>query len=73
MFRLLIETLFVIGIPGYLVLTIDVFWVRILIAGLVATPVYSYLKMASFKFFLEIYRGFGLVRQEYTAYYAALP
>jgi len=67
--RLLIETLFVIIIPAVVILLMDVFWVRILTASLLATPVYSYLKMASFKFFLEIYRPFSLVQEEYKTYY----
>jgi len=51
------------------ILLMDVFWIRILTASLLATPVYSYLKMASFKFFLEMYRPFPLVQQEYETYY----
>lgn len=47
----------------------DVFWVRVLTASLLATPVYSYLKIASFKFFLEIYRPFPLVQEEDRTYY----
>jgi len=67
--RLLIETLFVIIIPAVVIVLMDVFWVRVLVASLLATPVYSYLKMASFKFFLEIYRPFPLVQEEYRTYY----
>jgi len=67
--RLLIEILFVIIIPAVVILLMDVFWIRILTASLLAMPVYSYLKMASFKFFLEMYRPFPLVQQEYETYY----
>lgn len=67
--RLLIEILFVIIIPAVVIVLMDVFWVRVLTASLLATPVYSYLKMASFKFFLEIYRPFPLVQEEYRTYY----
>ena len=67
--RLLIEILFVIIILAVVILLMDVFWIRILTASLLATPVYSYLKMASFKFFLEMYRPFPLVQQEYETYY----
>ena len=69
MARLLIEALFVIIIPAVVIVLMNVFWVRVLTASLLATPVYSYLKMASFKFFLEIYRPFPLVQEEYNTYY----
>jgi hypothetical protein len=42
------------------------------VAALSATPVYAYLKMASFKFFLEAYHEYDSVRQEYHRYYDAL-
>ncbi len=48
---------------------IDNFWLRIAVASLSATPVYSLLKMASFKFFLEVYKPFPLVHAEYRSYY----
>jgi len=59
-------------IPAGAILLIDSFWPRIAVAALSATPVYAYLKMASFKFFLEAYHGYDLVRQEYHRYYDAL-
>ncbi len=68
--RIAVETLFVAIIPAGAIVYIDSFLLRITVAALSATPVYAYLKMASFKFFLEAYRGYGLVRQEYRSYYA---
>ena len=67
--RIIIELIFVLILPLIVLLVVDTFWIRILLATLIATPVYSYLKMASFKFFLEIYRPFPLVNQEYRQYY----
>jgi hypothetical protein len=57
------------AIPAYILMTLDNFILRILLAALLATPVYSYLKMASFKFFLVLYERFALVKQEYDSYY----
>jgi hypothetical protein len=70
--RILVEAVFVAIIPAGAILLIDSFWLRIAVAALSATPVYAYLKMASFKFFLEAYNSYGLVRQEYHRYYGAL-
>jgi hypothetical protein len=70
--RIALESLFVVALPAAILLYVDLFWLRILAATVLATPVYSYLKMASFKFFLELYRRYPLVRQEYTRYYADL-
>jgi len=67
--RLGIEMVFVVVIPLIVLYTVDNFWIRIVTATLLATPVYSYLKMASFKFFLEIYRPFPVVKQEFITYY----
>ncbi len=67
--RLIIELIFVFILPLIVLVVLDYFWIRITLATLIATPVYSYLKMASFKFFLEVYGGFPLVNQEYRAYY----
>jgi hypothetical protein len=67
--RLGFELIFVVLIPLIVLYTVNNFWIRILTATLLATPVYSYLKMASFKFFLEVYRPFALVRQEFNSYY----
>ena len=41
-------------------------------ATLSAIPVYSYLKMASFKFFLQAYSPFDPVRHVYRRYYRRL-
>jgi len=68
--RLMIELVFVVILPLIILLVVDVYWVRIPLATLIATPVYSYLKMVSFKFFLEIYGSFSLVHQEFRDYYA---
>ncbi|MEJ2639003.1 MAG: hypothetical protein P8010_05455 [Desulfosarcinaceae bacterium] len=70
--RMGLEALFVVILPAAILLYVDPFWLRILAATLLATPVYSYLKMASFKFFLEIYRIYPLVRGEYASYYDGL-
>ena len=70
--RIGLETLFVVMLPAAILLYVKIFWLRILAATLLATPVYSYLKMASFKFFLEVYRPYSLVREEYAEYYAGL-
>lgn len=70
--RIGIESIFVVALPAYILLTVDNYFVRILLAALLATPVYSYLKMASFKFFLLLYERFPLVKQEYAKYYKML-
>ncbi len=67
--RIVFEFIFVAAIPAGAILLIDSFWLRIMVAALSATPVYSYLKMASFKFFLQAYRPYDLVRREYGRYY----
>jgi len=67
--RLIIEVVFVFILPLMILLVVDLFWIRITLAILIATPVYSYLKMVSFKFFLEIYGVFPLVNQEYHDYF----
>jgi hypothetical protein len=70
--RIILEVTFVAAIPAYILITVDSFLVRILLAALLATPVYSYLKMASFKFFLVLYERFPLVKQEFESYYRKL-
>jgi hypothetical protein len=70
--RLMLETIFVAAIPAYILLTVDNYVFRIILAALLATPVYSYLKMASFKFFLVVYDAFPLVKHEYASYYQRL-
>ena len=67
--RIIIEVVFVVAVPAYILMTVNSFTLRILLAALLATPVYSYLKMASFKFFLILYEKYPLVQQEYESYY----
>jgi hypothetical protein len=67
--RIVVEAMFVEAIPVSAIVFIDHFWVRMPIAAVSATPVYAYLKMASFKFFLFTYNRFQLVREEYQEYY----
>lgn len=69
--RIILEALFVAIIPAGAILLIDHFWLRIAVAALSATPVYAYLKMASFKFFLEAYHNYDLVRREYRRYFSS--
>ena len=67
--RIVVEALFVAAIPIGAIVFIDSFWIRMPIAAISATPVYAYLKMASFKFFLFTYSRSQLVRDEYQEYY----
>lgn len=70
--RIALEAIFVAIIPAVAILFMESFWLRMAVAALSSTPVYAYLKMASFKFFLEAYRSYPLVRQEYKEYYLAM-
>ena len=72
-FRIVLEAIFVAMIPAGAMLLIGSFWTRMVIATISATPMYAYLKMASFKFFLEVYGRYTLVREEYRDYYAGWP
>ncbi len=67
--RILLELIFVVILPLIILFVVDIVWVRVPLATLIATPVYSYLKMASFKFFLHVYGSFPLVRHEFKQYY----
>jgi hypothetical protein len=67
--RLGVEGLFALAVPVWAFATLDSFWLRVGIAALFAAPVYSYVKMATFKFFLEMYKPFRLVHEEYRSYY----
>lgn len=67
--RIGLEAIFVAGIPAVILLTVNNYLARIILAAVLATPAYSCLKMASFKFFLVVYEPFTLVRQEYDRYY----
>ncbi len=68
-FRVFFELLFVLLIPLGLLIYVDNYLLKMTLSALSATPVYSFLKMASFKFFLWLYRGFPLVQAEYAQYY----
>jgi hypothetical protein len=68
--RLIIEGVFVAILPAGALLAIDNLWMRLLVASLIAAPAYSYVKMASFKFFLEVYRKYPRVHDEFREYYA---
>ena len=67
--RIGIEGLFVAVVPLLIFGLADSFLVRITLASLFAVPAYSYVKMASFKFFLEMYRPYPAVAAEYRRYY----
>lgn len=73
LFRIAVETVFVVILPLLILWTMDNAVIRITIAGLIATPFYSFLKMASFKFFLFIYQPYPLVAEEYASYYQTQP
>jgi hypothetical protein len=67
--RISIEGLFALIIPLVAFATLDNFWLRIAVASAFAAPAYSYVKMATFKFFLELYKPYPLVYEEYRDYY----
>lgn len=67
--RIAIEAIFVVILPLAVLWTMDNAILRIAIAGMIATPFYSFLKMASFKFFLFIYQPYPLVETEYQSYF----
>lgn len=70
--RALLESIFVIILPFIIMLSFDIKFLRIGAALFIATPVYSFLKMASFKFFLIIYKDQDLIKSEYDEYYKKL-
>jgi hypothetical protein len=57
------------ALPALLHYSIESVWLRLLLGTLVAAPVYSYLKMVSFKLFLELYRECPFVFSEYREYF----
>ncbi len=67
--RMAVEGLFALAVPVWAFATLDSFWLRIGIASLFAAPAYSYVKMATFKFFLEMYKPYPIVYEEYRDYY----
>lgn len=68
--RVVIELIFVALIPSGVLLFIENPWVRFPLAALCATPVYGFLKMASFKFFLFLFEPYPLVRAEFAEAYS---
>jgi hypothetical protein len=69
--RLAVEGVFALAVPVWAFATLDSFWLRIAIASVFAAPTYSYVKMATFKFFLEMYRPYPLVYGEFRDYYVS--
>jgi len=70
--RTVLEGVFVLVIPAMALLWIEPYLLKITLAAISATPVYSFVKMASFKFFLFLYRDAVEVRKEYAQYYEQL-
>jgi len=67
--RTILEGLFVAIIPAMALLWIESYGLRLAVAAVSATPVYSFVKMASFKFFLYLYQYAPEVKEEYSQYY----
>lgn len=67
--RIAVEGGFALLVPFVAFATLDNFWLRIAVASVFAAPAYSYVKMASFKFFLEMYKPYPLVYGEFRDYY----
>jgi hypothetical protein len=67
--RLAVEGVFTLGVPVLAFATLNSFWLRVGVASLFAAPAYSYVKMATFKFFLEMYKPYPTVYEEFRAYY----
>ena len=53
--RILISLVFVLFVPIGVLLSVENLPLRIFLASLSEAPAYSYVKMATFKFFLEVY------------------
>lgn len=70
--RIILESLFVAIIPLSALIYLDNVLLRTLLACASITPSYSYLKMASFKFFLFIYSPYPLIQSEFKGYLAAM-
>ena len=73
LFRILISLIFVLIVPIGVLLSVENLPLRILLASLSAAPAYFYVKMATFKFFPEVYRPYPEIRREYPEYFEALP
>ena len=67
--RVLVELLFVALIPSGVLLFVENPFLRFPLAALSATPVYGFLKMASFKFFLVLFEPYPLVQAEFALEY----
>jgi hypothetical protein len=67
--RASLETAVLAALPILLHFSIESVWLRLLLGTMVAAPVYSYLKMVSFKLFLELYRECPFVFSEYREYF----
>jgi hypothetical protein len=67
--RATLEAAVLAALPTLLHLSVESVWLRLLLGTLVAAPVYSYLKMVSFKLFLELYRDCPFVFSEYREYF----
>jgi hypothetical protein len=70
--RIILESLFVAIIPLGALIYLDNVLLRTLLACASITPSYSYLKMASFKFFLYIYSPYPLIQREFKDYLASM-
>jgi hypothetical protein len=70
--RIVLESLFVAIIPLGALIYLDNVLLRTLLACASITPSYSYLKMASFKFFLFIYSPYPLIQREFKEYLSAM-
>jgi len=70
--RIILESLFVAIIPLGALIYLDNVLLRTLLACASITPSYSYLKMASFKFFLYVYSPYPLIQREFQSYLAQM-
>ena len=70
--RIILESLFVAIIPLGALIYLDNVLLRTLLACASITPSYSYLKMASFKFFLFIYSPYPLIQLEFKDYLSSM-
>ena len=70
--RIVISVVFVLIVPIGVLLSLESLPLKILFASLSAAPAYSYVKMATFKFFLEVYRPYPEIRKEYWDYFETL-
>ena len=71
--HILISLVFVLFVPIGVLLSVENLPLRIFLASLSAAPAYSNVKMATVKFFLEVYGPYPEIRREYSEYFEALP